>query len=56
MNTRNRILEAADELFYRDGIRSVSVDTIAEKADVTAATGKRGRRRGGAHGRRAAVR
>jgi len=38
MNTRNRILEAADELFYRDGIRSVSVDTIAKKAGVTKRT------------------
>jgi AcrR family transcriptional regulator len=38
MNTRNRILEAADELFYREGIRSVSVDTIAEKAGVTKRT------------------
>jgi AcrR family transcriptional regulator len=38
MNTRDRILEAADELFYRDGIRSVSVNTIAEKAGVTKRT------------------
>jgi AcrR family transcriptional regulator len=38
MNTRNRILEAADELFYREGIRSVSVNTIAEKAGVTKRT------------------
>jgi AcrR family transcriptional regulator len=34
----NTILEAADELFYREGIRSVSVDTIAEKAGVTKRT------------------
>jgi len=38
MDTRNRILEAADELLYREGIRSVSVDTIAEKAGVTKRT------------------
>jgi AcrR family transcriptional regulator len=38
MNTRDRILEAADELFYREGIRSVSVNTIAEKAGVTKRT------------------
>ncbi len=36
--TRKRILEAANQLFYSDGIRAVSVDLIAEKAGVTKKT------------------
>lgn len=36
--TRERILAAASTLFYRDGIRSVSVDAVAEKAGVTKRT------------------
>jgi AcrR family transcriptional regulator len=37
-DTRRRIIEAAGELFYGDGVRSVGVDTIAEKAGVTKRT------------------
>jgi AcrR family transcriptional regulator len=33
-----RVLEAASELFYRDGIRAVGVDTIAEESGVTKMT------------------
>jgi len=33
-----RILEAASELFYREGIRAVSVDTVCEQAGVTKKT------------------
>lgn len=33
--TRDRILDAANRLFYSDGIRAVSVDAIAAKAGVT---------------------
>jgi AcrR family transcriptional regulator len=36
--TRQRILEAAGRLFYRDGIRPVAMDTIAESAGVTKRT------------------
>lgn len=33
--TRDRILTAANKLFYGEGIRAVSVDAIAEKAGLT---------------------
>ena len=36
--TRARILEAAARLFYRRGIRAVSVDELAESASVTKVT------------------
>jgi len=36
--TRERILGAANKLFYRDGIRAVSVDAVAEQAGVTKRT------------------
>jgi AcrR family transcriptional regulator len=36
--TRDRILEAANRLFYGKGIRAVSVDAVAEKAGVTKKT------------------
>jgi AcrR family transcriptional regulator len=36
--TRKAILAAADELFYADGLRAVSVDAIAAKARVTKKT------------------
>ncbi len=36
--TRRRIVEAADALFYGEGVRSVSVDRIAETAGVTKRT------------------
>lgn len=36
--TRKRILDAANRLFYGQGIRSVSVDAVAEKAGVTKRT------------------
>jgi AcrR family transcriptional regulator len=36
--TRDRILKAANHLFYRAGIRPVSVDAVAEKAGVTKKT------------------
>ncbi|WP_267549164.1 TetR/AcrR family transcriptional regulator [Rhizobium rhizogenes] len=36
--TRDRILQAAAKLFQQDGIRAVSVDSIAEKAGVTKRT------------------
>ena len=36
--TRERILDAANRLFYADGIRAVSVDAVAEKAGVTKRT------------------
>lgn len=35
---RARILDAANSLFYREGIRAVSVDAIAEKAGTTKMT------------------
>jgi len=37
-DTRERILDAANRLFYGQGIRAVSVDAIAEKAGVTKKT------------------
>lgn len=36
--TRDRILTAANKLFYTEGIRAVSVDAIAEKAGLTKRT------------------
>lgn len=33
--TRDRIVEAANRLFYREGIRAVSVDAVAEEAGLT---------------------
>lgn len=36
--TRDRIVDAAAKLFYGEGIRSVSVDAVAEKAGVTKRT------------------
>lgn len=36
--TRERIISAANTLFYNDGIRGVSVDAVAEKAGVTKRT------------------
>lgn len=36
--TRKRIIEAADELFYGEGIQSVGVDAIAAKAGITKRT------------------
>ncbi len=37
-DTRNRIIGAAELLFYEHGLRSVSVDAIAERAGVTKRT------------------
>jgi AcrR family transcriptional regulator len=37
-STRDRIIAAASKLFYGDGVRSVSVDAVAEKAGVTKRT------------------
>nr|WP_041367870.1 TetR/AcrR family transcriptional regulator [Methylocella silvestris] len=37
-STRDRIIAAASKLFYSEGIRSVSVDAVAEKAAVTKRT------------------
>jgi AcrR family transcriptional regulator len=36
--TRTRIIEAAAKLYYGEGIRSVSVDAVADKAGVTKRT------------------
>jgi len=36
--TRQRILDAAGQLFYRDGVRPVAMDAVAEAADVTKRT------------------
>lgn len=36
--TRKAIIDAAGRLFYGEGIRAVSVDTVAEKAGVTKKT------------------
>jgi AcrR family transcriptional regulator len=33
--TRERIVAAANRLFYREGIRAVSVDAVAEEAGIT---------------------
>ena len=33
--TRERIIAAANKLFYREGIRGVSVDAVAEEAGIT---------------------
>ncbi|GAA0783597.1 TetR/AcrR family transcriptional regulator [Roseibium denhamense] len=38
ISTRDRILDAANSLFYGEGIRAVSVDAIAEKAGLTKRT------------------
>ncbi|AXV17024.1 TetR family transcriptional regulator [Neorhizobium sp. SOG26] len=35
LSTRERIVSAANKLFYRDGIRAVSVDAVAEEAGIT---------------------
>ncbi len=37
-STKDRILNAANSLFYGEGIRAVSVDAIAEKAGITKRT------------------
>jgi AcrR family transcriptional regulator len=37
-STRDRIVAAASDLFYGEGIRAVSVDAVAEKAGVTKRT------------------
>lgn len=37
-STRDRILSAANRLFYNEGIRATSVDAIAEKAGITKKT------------------
>lgn len=37
-STRERIIDAAGTLFYREGVRAVSVDAIAETAGVTKRT------------------
>lgn len=38
LSTKDRIVAAAGRLFYRDGVRAVSVDQIAEDAGVTKRT------------------
>ena len=38
LSTRDRILDAANRLFYAEGVRAVSVDAIAAKAGVTKKT------------------
>jgi AcrR family transcriptional regulator len=35
---RQRLLDAADELFYRQGMHGVSIDRVIEKAGVSAET------------------
>ncbi|WP_117192909.1 TetR/AcrR family transcriptional regulator [Rhizobium terrae] len=35
ISTRERIVSAANKLFYREGIRAVSVDAVAEEAGIT---------------------
>ena len=37
-STRQRILEVADDLFYREGIRAVGVDTIIARSGVAKTT------------------
>jgi len=37
-SAKDRILDAANKLFYREGIRAVSVDAIAEQAGLTKKT------------------
>lgn len=37
-SARDRILEVADELFYREGIRAIGVDTIIAKSKVAKTT------------------
>jgi len=37
-SARERLLAAADQLFYAEGVHVVGVDRIAERADVTKAT------------------
>ncbi|MEC0184606.1 TetR/AcrR family transcriptional regulator [Paenibacillus peoriae] len=37
-SARQRILDVASDLFYREGIRSIGVDTIAEKSGASKAT------------------
>ncbi len=37
-NTRDEIIQAADDLFYGEGIRSASMDAIAARAGVTKRT------------------
>jgi AcrR family transcriptional regulator len=37
-STRDRILDAGNTLFYAEGIRAVSVDAVADKANVTKRT------------------
>ena len=37
-DARERLLEAADRLFYRDGIRAAGVDTIIAEAGVAKMT------------------
>ncbi len=37
-SARQRVLEVASDLFYREGIRAVGVDTIAEQAGVAKTT------------------
>lgn len=38
LQTRDRIVTAAEKLFYAEGIKGVSVDAVAEKAGVTKRT------------------
>lgn len=38
LSARDRLLAAADELFYAEGVHVVGVDRIVERADVTKAT------------------
>ena len=35
---RERLLKAADELFYAEGINSVGIDRVIERADVARAS------------------
>ena len=38
IQTRERIIDVANRLFYEEGIRAVSVDTISEKAGISKKT------------------